>query len=52
MVERLGSGGEGRGDSGVRFDRLNELRVGEGSRICGVLSLLKGIATGTGASRM
>ena len=29
MVKRPGVGGEGRGDLGVRFDRLNELRVGQ-----------------------
>ena len=28
MVKRPGVGGEDRGDLGVRFDRLNELRVG------------------------
>ena len=30
MVERPGVRGEGRGDLGVRFDKLNELRDGEG----------------------
>ena len=29
MVKGPGVGGEGRGDLGVRFDKLNELRGGE-----------------------
>ena len=35
--QRLEVGCEGQGDSGVRFDRLNELRVGEGPCACGTL---------------
>ena len=33
-----GVGGEGRGDLGVRFDRLNELRVGKVPELVGALS--------------
>ena len=29
MIKGSGGGGEGGGDLGVRFDKLNELRVGE-----------------------
>ena len=44
-VEGSGMGGEGRGDLGVRFDRLNELR-GERSLSLRSLSLSKGRKVG------
>ena len=44
--QRLEVGCEGQGDSGVRFDRLNELRVGEDPCACGTLRSVPGPVEG------